>query len=100
MAVAAEDMDKCLNYCRVFTELAETFLLKIVSQPPHSPHFALPILDTVLGEKAYLDYWLRMAFYFIYFLKFVADTRTTRCRTLLSICGTVSQRKFTPGLGI
>ena len=54
MAVAAEDMDKCLNYCRVFTELAETFLLKIVSQPPHSPHFALPILDTVLGEKAYL----------------------------------------------
>ncbi len=51
MSVADEDMDKCLNYCRVFTELAETFLIKIVSQPPHQPpHFALPILDTVLGE--------------------------------------------------
>ncbi|KAM5127058.1 transportin-3-like, partial [Mantella aurantiaca] len=33
MAVAREDMDKVLNYCRMFTELCETFLEKIVSTP-------------------------------------------------------------------
>ena len=47
-AVVEEDMEKCLNYCRVFTELGESFLIKIVSSPPSAPHFALPILDTVL----------------------------------------------------
>ncbi|XP_044131831.1 transportin-3 isoform X1 [Bufo gargarizans] len=35
MAVAREDMDKVLNYCRMFTELCETFLEKIVSTPGH-----------------------------------------------------------------
>ncbi|KAM4747695.1 transportin-3 isoform 1-T1 [Rhinophrynus dorsalis] len=33
MAVAREDIDKVLNYCRIFTELCETFLEKIVSTP-------------------------------------------------------------------
>uniref|UniRef100_A0A8C0BRM3 Transportin 3 n=1 Tax=Buteo japonicus TaxID=224669 RepID=A0A8C0BRM3_9AVES len=33
MAVAREDLDKVLNYCRVFTELCETFLDKIVCTP-------------------------------------------------------------------
>lgn len=33
MAVAREDLDKVLNYCRIFTELCETFLEKIVSTP-------------------------------------------------------------------
>ena len=47
-AVAEEDMEKCLNFCRVFTELGESFLFKIVSAPPSQPHFSLPILDTVL----------------------------------------------------
>ena len=49
LAVAEEDMEKSLNYCRVFTELGETFLIKIVNQPAHQPHFALSILDTILG---------------------------------------------------
>ncbi|XP_044881640.1 transportin-3 isoform X1 [Mauremys mutica] len=35
MAVAREDLDKVLNYCRVFTELCETFLDKIVCTPGH-----------------------------------------------------------------
>ncbi|XP_073185066.1 LOW QUALITY PROTEIN: transportin-3 [Lepidochelys kempii] len=35
MAVAREDLDKVLNYCRVFTELCETFLDKIVCSPGH-----------------------------------------------------------------
>ena len=47
-AVAEEDLEKRLNLCRVFTELGETFLMKIVSSPLHAPHFSLPILDMVL----------------------------------------------------
>ena len=42
LAVAEEDMEKCLNYCRVFTELGESFLIKIVSSPPPPP----PITQT------------------------------------------------------
>jgi len=34
LAVSEEDLKKCLNYCRVFTELGESFLIKIVSGPP------------------------------------------------------------------
>ncbi|KPP76261.1 transportin-3-like [Scleropages formosus] len=33
MAVAREDLDKVLNYCRIFTELCETFLETIVRSP-------------------------------------------------------------------
>jgi len=55
-AVAEEDMEKCLNYCRVFTELGESFLIKIVSSPPSEPHFSLPILDTVLLCCGHPDY--------------------------------------------
>jgi len=55
-AVAEEDMEKCLNYCRVFTELGESFLIKIVSSPPGQPHFSLPILDTVLLCCQHPDY--------------------------------------------
>ncbi|XP_059842985.1 transportin-3 [Hypanus sabinus] len=33
MAVAREDLDKVLNYCRIFTELSETFLEVIVQTP-------------------------------------------------------------------
>ncbi|MFT7814910.1 transportin-3 [Arapaima gigas] len=33
MAVAREDLDKVLNYCRIFTELCETFLETIVRNP-------------------------------------------------------------------
>jgi transportin-3 len=47
-AVAEEDTEKCLNYCRVFTELGESFLTKIVSSPPAQPHFSLPLLDILL----------------------------------------------------
>uniref|UniRef100_A0ACB8FLT2 Transportin-3 n=1 Tax=Sphaerodactylus townsendi TaxID=933632 RepID=A0ACB8FLT2_9SAUR len=35
MAVAREDLDKVLNYCRIFTELCETLLDKIVCTPGH-----------------------------------------------------------------
>ena len=55
-AVAEEDSDKCLNFCRIFTELGESFLMKIVRAPPHSPHFATPILDLVLMCCQHPDY--------------------------------------------
>ena len=55
-AVAEEDLEKSLNLCRVFTELGETFLMKIVSSPPHAPHFSLPILDMVLMCCQHPDY--------------------------------------------
>ena len=58
LAVAEEESEKCLNYCRVFTELGESFLIKIVSSPPDQPHFSLPILDTVLLCCGHPDYEL------------------------------------------
>jgi len=58
LAVAEEESEKCLNYCRVFTELGESFLIKIVSSPPAQPHFSLPILDTVLLCCGHPDYEL------------------------------------------
>ncbi|XP_053506699.1 transportin-3 [Ictalurus furcatus] len=35
MAVAREDLDKVLNYCRIFTELCETFMEITVRSPGH-----------------------------------------------------------------
>ena len=55
-AMAEEDLEKSLNLCRVFTELGETFLMKIVSSPPQAPHFSLPILDMVLMCCQHPDY--------------------------------------------
>jgi len=56
-AVASEDIAKAVNLCRVFTELAESFLLKMVSLPPHhQPHFALGSLDLVLTCCGHPDY--------------------------------------------
>ncbi|XP_023333907.1 transportin-3 isoform X1 [Eurytemora carolleeae] len=58
LSVSEEDMEKCLNYCRIFTELGESFLLRMVSAPPSSPHFTIPILDTVLLCCSHPDYEL------------------------------------------
>lgn len=50
-------MGSCLNYCRVFTELAESFLEKIVSgSTPENPHFAIKIFDLVLTCVGHHDY--------------------------------------------
>ena len=35
MSVATEDLDKSINYCRIFTEMAESFLEAIVERPNH-----------------------------------------------------------------
>ena len=61
VSVSNEDNDKCLNYCRVFTELAETMLTKIVDHTAttstgDTPHFAMPIFDAVLMSCSHPDY--------------------------------------------
>lgn len=56
LAVNEEDMEKCLNYCRVFTELGESFLLRMVTCPENEPHFTLPILELVLLCCSHPDY--------------------------------------------
>jgi transportin-3 len=49
-----------MNYCRIFTELAETFLEKIVSEDSsNKPHFAVKILDLVLTCVGHHDYEVR-----------------------------------------
>jgi len=58
LAVAEEDMEKCLNYCRIFTELGESFLLRMMTSPPGAAHFTVPILDTVLLCCTHPDYEL------------------------------------------
>lgn len=51
---------RSMNYCRIFTELAETFLEKIVSEDSsNKPHFAVKILDLVLTCVGHHDYEVR-----------------------------------------
>ncbi|CAH1407920.1 unnamed protein product [Nezara viridula] len=57
ISVAHEEHEKCVNYCRVFTELAESFLEKIVSgSSPNKAHFAIKIFDLVLTCVGHHDY--------------------------------------------
>lgn len=57
LSVAHEDQEKSMNYCRIFTELAESFLEKIVNGSCNNkPHFALKILDLVLTCVGHHDY--------------------------------------------
>eukprot|EP00095_Tigriopus_kingsejongensis_P001756 maker-scaffold183_size276960-snap-gene-1.22 protein:Tk01756 transcript:maker-scaffold183_size276960-snap-gene-1.22-mRNA-1 annotation:"Transportin-3" len=55
-AVTAEDMNRALNLCRVFTEFGESSLLRILMYPPQSPHFAIGVFDSVLAACAHPDY--------------------------------------------
>uniref|UniRef100_A0A1B6FRA0 Transportin-3 n=1 Tax=Cuerna arida TaxID=1464854 RepID=A0A1B6FRA0_9HEMI len=57
LSVAHEDQEKSVNYCRIFTELAEAFLEKIVNGSTDTkPHYALKILDLVLTCVGHHDY--------------------------------------------
>ena len=51
-------VDSKILIWRIFTELGESFLLRMVSAPPSSPHFTIPILDTVLLCCSHPDYEL------------------------------------------
>ncbi|XP_023942284.1 transportin-3 [Bicyclus anynana] len=57
MVVAHEEEEKAANYARVFTELAETFLGKIIlSTANGSAHFAMRALELVLMCVGHHDY--------------------------------------------
>ncbi|XP_071056779.1 transportin-3 isoform X2 [Onthophagus taurus] len=56
LSVANEDQDKSMNYCRIFTELGESFLDKIVNAPLNQPHFAIKVFDLVLLCVGHHDY--------------------------------------------
>ena len=45
-----------LFFYRIFTELAETFLAKMLSFDPSTPHFAITILDNLLVCCGHPDY--------------------------------------------
>ena len=51
-----DDIGRSHNLCRVFTELGETFLLKILNSSNPSNHFALPVLNAVLACCQQPDY--------------------------------------------
>lgn len=60
MVVAHEEEEKAANYARVFTELAETFLGKIIlSTSNGTAHFAMRALELVLMCVGHHDYEVR-----------------------------------------
>lgn len=56
LSVAHEDIDKAMNYCRLFTVLAESFLEKMIIGSEQSPHFSIKTLDLVLNCVGHYDY--------------------------------------------
>ncbi|KMQ93334.1 transportin-3 [Lasius niger] len=62
LSVAHEDMEKSINYCRIFTELAETFLELMVAGSEATEggeqFYATQILDLVLTCVGHHDYEL------------------------------------------
>lgn len=57
LSVANEDQEKSMNYCRIFTELAESVLEKIVAHSKDkTPYYAVKILDLVLMCVGHHDY--------------------------------------------
>ncbi|XP_001602761.1 transportin-3 [Nasonia vitripennis] len=57
VSVAHEDMDKSTNYCRIFTELSETFLETIVNGSMNGKqHYAIKCLDFALMCVGHHDY--------------------------------------------
>lgn len=61
MAVALEEEEKASNYARVFTELAETFLEKIIMCASNgNTHFAMRSLELALVCVGHHDYEVRM----------------------------------------
>ncbi|KAG8222278.1 hypothetical protein J437_LFUL003259 [Ladona fulva] len=60
LSVAQEDTEKSINYCRIFTELAESFFDKIVNESSENkPHYAVKILDLV--AEITFNLWFRLS---------------------------------------
>ncbi|XP_044748390.1 transportin-3 [Coccinella septempunctata] len=57
LSVANEDQDKSKNFCKIFSELAESFLEKIIKNSTReSYHYAIKALDLVLMCVGHHDY--------------------------------------------
>ncbi|KAK2159787.1 hypothetical protein LSH36_146g03000 [Paralvinella palmiformis] len=69
MSVATEDLDKSINYCRVFTEMAESLLDAILSSPNQGfgDLTTLELLLTCVGHHQYevaeitFNFWYRLS---------------------------------------
>lgn len=57
MSVASENIDKAINYCRVFTHLGEAFVDVIVKTPDEKPpHYSIKSFDMALNCVGHYDY--------------------------------------------
>ena len=57
MSVASEDIVKAINFCRVFTELGESLLYRIVhNSAPQTPYFATSVFESILTCCGHPDY--------------------------------------------
>uniref|UniRef100_A0A0A9ZA41 Transportin-3 n=2 Tax=Lygus hesperus TaxID=30085 RepID=A0A0A9ZA41_LYGHE len=57
LSVAHEQLENCMNYCKVFTELAESYLDKIINGSANGKaHYAIKIFDLVLICVGHHDY--------------------------------------------
>lgn len=57
LLVAEEETGQLMNYCRIFTEFAETFLVTIITgSTSGQQHYAIKILDLVLMCVGHHDY--------------------------------------------
>lgn len=57
MSVAHEDIDKAINFSRIFTVLAESFMQQMLEKSNEtSPHYSIKSLDLVLDCVGHYDY--------------------------------------------
>lgn len=57
MSVAQEEIDKAMNFCRIFTTLAESFMDKMINtELDQQPHYSIKSLDVVLNCIGHYDY--------------------------------------------
>lgn len=57
MSVAQEEIDKAMNFCRVFVSLSETFLHDMVNtELDQQPHYSIKSLDLILNCISHYDY--------------------------------------------
>ena len=69
LSIATEDLDKTTNFCRIFTEMAESFLDLIVYLPTHvlGTFNSLELLITCVGHHQYeiaemtFNFWYRLS---------------------------------------
>lgn len=81
MSVAHEDVDKAINYCRLFTALAESYLDKMVTESESAvPHYSIKSLDLVLNCVGHYDYEVAEITFNLWF-KLSEDLYNKNCPT-------------------